>query len=273
MYYYKCKRCNHVTKQKIDMQRHLVKYKKCKIIENNNLSDEELYNKSLEKHEIMNKIMEDNKRIECIKCKKTFYSKSNLNKHMKNTCKDSYINIQNIGVQNICVQNIININGKYIKGFDEEWDVSQIDNHKKGEILLSNSKFSKTLENILNNDTNLNVILEDDDIGIVYTSDKNKYLPMKCKDIIDSSMKKIYKHLKDFYDEIINNNVNDLSELSLKNELMELEKKYSKFFTTEEAKNIVNKSFLSIYNNNKDKSESIYHELVKTNSNTEIEEY
>jgi hypothetical protein len=46
---------------------------------------------------------------------------------------------------------------------------------------------------------------------------------------------------------------------------MELEKKYSKFFATEEAKNIVN--------NNKDKSESIYHELVKTNSNTEIEEY
>jgi hypothetical protein len=86
------------------MQRHLVKYKKCKIIENNNLSDEELYNKSLDKHEIMNK------RIECIKCKKTFYSKSNLNKHMKNTCKDSYINIQNIGIQNICVQNIININ-------------------------------------------------------------------------------------------------------------------------------------------------------------------
>jgi hypothetical protein len=192
------------------MQRHLVKYKKCKIIENNNLSDEELYNKSLDKHEIMNK------RIECIKCKKTFYSKSNLNKHMKNTCKDSYINIQNIGIQNICVQNIININGKYIKGFDEELDVSQINNHKKGEILLSNSKFSKTFENILNNDSNLNVILEDDDIGIVYTSDKNKYLLMKCKDIIDSSMKKIYKHVKDFYDEIINNNANDLSELSLK---------------------------------------------------------
>ena len=88
----------------------------------------------------------------------------------------------------------------------EEWDVSEIDNNKKGEILLSNSKFSKILENILQNDVNLNVILNDNDIGIVYKNNKKKYEPMTNKDIIEKSMNKVYKHLKDFYNEIIKNN-------------------------------------------------------------------
>jgi len=53
----------------------------------------------------------------------------------------------------------------------------------------------------------------------------------------------------------------------LKNELIELENKYKKFFTTDEAKNIVNKCFLSIYNN-KEKSENVYYDMIN-NSNLE----
>lgn len=241
----------------------------------------ELYDNSLQKHIIMNKNNEikeeiENTEIKCEKCCKCFYSRSNLNKHLKKSCKSipihntSINNFQNINVQNVInnINNTININLNCIKGFDEDWDVSLIDNLKKGEILLSNSKFSKTLENILNNDLNLNVIIEDNEIGIVYKALTNKYLPMKCKDIIDESMKKIYKHLKDFYNDIINNNINDISETALKNELIELENKYKKFFTTDEAKNIVNKCFLSIYNNNKEKSENVYYDMIN-NSNLE----
>ena len=133
---------------------------------------------------------------------------------------------------------------------------------------MSNSKFSKTLENILKNDVNLNVILNsDNDIGIVYKNQKNKYEPMSNKEIIELSMEKIYKHLKDFYQEIINNNNNDLSEASLKNELIELEKKYSTFFRLEEAQNIVKNSFTNIYNNRKNEAELKYFELL---SNDEI---
>ena len=207
----------------------------------------------------------------CEKCNKYFYNKSNLNKHLKkNICekKSKKNNIQNIGVQNNIINNnqkIINININYIKGFDEDWDVSKIDDIKKGEILLSNSKFSKTLENILKNDVNLNVILnndDDNDVGVVYKNKKNRYEPMKNKDIIEMSMEKIYKHLKDFYKEITKNNVNDLSEISLKNELIELEKKYSRFFNIEDAQNIVTKSFTHIYDTHKKDAEKKFYELL-----------
>ena len=214
--------------------------------------------------------IEKNKDNYCEKCDKYFYHKSNLNKHLrKNICnkKEKKNNIQqHIGIQNNIINNnqkIINININYMKGFDEEWDVSKIDDKKKGEILLSNSKFSKTLENILKNDVNLNVILNDDDTGLVYKNEKNKYEPMTNKNIIELSMEKVYKHLKDFYQEITKNNINDLSEVSLKNELIELEKKYSRFFRLEEAQNIVKKSFTQIYNIHKQDAEQKFYELLE----------
>jgi len=207
----------------------------------------------------------------CEKCDKFFYNKSNLNKHFKKNICDKNSkknNIQNIGVQNNIINNnqkIINININYIKGFDEDWDVSKIDDIKKGEILLSNSKFSKTLENILKNDVNLNVILnndDDNDVGVVYKNKKNRYEPMKNKDIIEMSMEKIYKHLKDFYKEITKNNINDLSESALKNELIELEKKYSRFFNLEDAQDNVRKSFTHIYDTHKKDAEKKFYELL-----------
>jgi hypothetical protein len=49
MFYYVCARCNHITKQKVEMKRHLEKVKKCCIRDKENkLSDFELFNKSLE---------------------------------------------------------------------------------------------------------------------------------------------------------------------------------------------------------------------------------
>lgn len=291
-----------MTKQKIEMRRHLEKSKKCEIKNNNNnLSDNDLYKSSLEKQEILKKELDkENKKNNeghednyCNECDKYFYHKSNLNKHLKRNicdknikknCKEykssSLFSEKNVkeNTQNICVHNNIinnnhinnhinnnqiNININYLKGFDEEWDVSEIDDKKKGEILLSNSKFSKILENILKNDVNLNVILNDNNIGIVYKNDKKKYEPMTNKDIIEKSMNKVYKHLKDFYNEIIKNNINDLSEKSLKNELNELEKKYGDFFKLEGAQNIVKNSFSHIYNTYKEDAEKKYNELLE----------
>jgi len=278
MYYYLCKRCGHVTKQKIEMKRHLDKLKQCKIKDENNTeyNEKELYELSLMKIEIINNNDEINNINLCIKCNKHFYNKSNLNKHQKNVCfkeKESGITVQNIIQQNnITNSKIININiNNFIKGFDEEWDVSKIDTNKKGEILLSNFKFSKTLENILKNDINQNVILHDNHTGIVYKNEKNKYEPMSNKEIIEKSMEKIYKHLKNFYNEIINNNINDLSEIALNNELKELEKKYNRFFTLEEANNIVRNSFTKIYNQNKDIAENIYYDMLENKENNNDE--
>ena len=276
MYYYLCARCNHITNQKVEMKRHLDKKKKCTIKNiNNTLTEEELYIISLEKHDKLND-KEYDKNIEekeyiCQKCCKKFSNKGNLNKHIKYVCYNEIKNTTN-NIQNIGIQNIININLTSIKGFDQDWDTTQIDHQKKGEILLSNSKFTKALENILNDKINLNVIMDHDDkTCIVYNNEKNKYEPMTKKDIIEKSMKKVYSHLKKFYDEINNNNKNDLSIPSLENELNVLETKYTNFFKFEDAQKIVNNTFSKLYIDKKEEAENIYYDFMK-GSNL-IEEY
>ena len=47
MSYYKCHRCDYISKQKIDMKRHLDKKIKCIIKNDNNLNEIDLYNMSL----------------------------------------------------------------------------------------------------------------------------------------------------------------------------------------------------------------------------------
>ena len=276
MYYYLCARCNHITNQKVEMKRHLDKKKQCTIKNiNNTLTEEELYIISLEKHDKLND-KEYDKNIEekeyiCQKCYKKFSNKGNLNKHIKYVCYNEIKNTTN-NIQNIGIQNIININLTSIKGFDQDWDTTQIDHQKKGEILLSNSKFTKALENILNDKINLNVIMDHDDkTCIVYNNEKNKYEPMTKKDIIEKSMKKVYSHLKKFYDEINNNNKNDLSIPSLENELNVLETKYTNFFKFEDAQKIVNNTFSKLYIDKKEEAENIYYDFMK-GSNL-IEEY
>ena len=54
MFYYKCRRCEHITKQKNDMKKHLNKVKKCILINDEGKTDEELYEESLERYEIDN---------------------------------------------------------------------------------------------------------------------------------------------------------------------------------------------------------------------------
>ena len=282
------------------MKRHLNKINKCR--KNNDVSDEELYNKSLEKHEDLNICSNinnnssnnsfnnfnnnfsnnystdiNNDNYICTKCNKLFSNKGNLNKHIKLVCQKNVgniTNIQNIGVQNI-TNKIININLNMIKGFDQDWDTTDIDHKKKGEILLSNSKFTKTLENILKNNINLNVVMneEDDKTGMVYIDQKKNYELITKEEIIDCSMKKVYNHLKDFYNEIINNNKDDLSIKSLENELKIFEEKYRDFLNFEDAKNIVNNAFSKLYNKKKDEAESIYNNFIDNNNNKSIEEY
>jgi hypothetical protein len=311
MFYYSCKRCKYFTKQKICIKRHLDKKNKCMIINKDNiLSDNELYNLSLQKELVINldknkeeKEKEEDKKLYCKKCDKYFHNKSNLQKHIKknicnknilvfddknkycetcnkyfhnksnldkhlkkNICNKNDITYNNITINNINTTNIINyININCIKGFDEDWDVSNIDHEMKEKILLSNSKFSKTLENILNNDVNLNVILNDDLSGIVYKNEKQKYELMAKNEILLKSMDKIFKHLKIFYDDIINNNINELSPTLLKNIKKEFENKYNNFFNLSNAKEIVNNSFTVIYNNKKDESTKKYSEIINKN--------
>jgi hypothetical protein len=186
------------------MKRHLDKLKKCVIIDlNNKLTEAELYEESLIKHEKMTGKKIDTTEYVCKRCNKIFSNKGNLNKHLKSVCTNIKIadDILSDSENSDDINTKINMKIHTIKGFDEEWDISHIEHLKKGEILFTNSKFTKTLEIILNNVINLNVIMnnEDDKTGIVYLHKKNRYEPMMKKEIIELSMKKLYNHIKIFY--------------------------------------------------------------------------
>jgi len=216
---------------------------------------------------------EDDKYL-CDVCYRYFSTKSNLTKHKnRKICKmmkkDIIINnkneINNQHINNQQTINIININMNGIKGFDEEWDVSKIDIKKKIDILLSKYKFSKTLDNILSNDANLNVIINNDS-GVVYKSSKNKYEPMAKKEIMEKSMDKIYKHLKDFYEEIKESDIKEYSDGALdilSNEYNDIELKYKRYNKIDDSKFKAEEALLFYYNKIKAEAEKKYHQMIE----------
>ena len=143
----------------------------------------------------------------------------NYNRHIKtNKCKINEIdtdinNIVNNNIVNNTVNNPIinnqyininvNMNNNNIKGFDEKWDLSKIDKFQMSGLLTSNHKFSNTLQKILENEANLNVIVNND-VGIVYKSENDKYEVISKKELMKQTIDKIYQHLNEFYNELIN---------------------------------------------------------------------
>ena len=279
MTYFKCARCEYISKQKIDMKRHLEKIKKCKILNNSdNKSESQLYFESLTPYNIdcgldLNiEIKEKDKKFLCEKCNLKCSSKSNLNKHIKNSqkCKNNYEenlnNIQhntlnNTTINNIAVQNNaeniiqnnivnnININVKSLRGFEEDWNISNITDEMRKNLLLSDTRFTNTLRNILENDENLNVILKDESTGIIYKFKSDEYEAMHVKDILQISMDKIYKHLRDFLNDAINIDKKD-NKIIMK----QIDDKYFEYSKNLKIKKDVNGYLSEIFNDNKNKS-------------------
>jgi hypothetical protein len=360
MFYYECKRCKFVTKQKIDMQRHLQRINKCKqkwyepksdktdieldkesltkiymkdelgnikrinrinhldnITNINNLNNIEdlkmIDNEDLKMIDKEKQNNEENKTIkieikeeekkegeyECDKenryickyCNNMYHNKSNLNKHINNqVClkkikrkiqnietnkmelnnisetnlnqiekiienkvnqQINNINIQNIGVQN---NNNIIINIGSIKGFDEEWNTSNISKDTREKLLLSDKKFTNTLNNILLNKDNLNVVIKNENTGFVYKNSKKEYEAMHNKDIFNEAMDKLYKHLRDFFKETVSNNINDIKLDILNKEMNEIDKKYIIYKESEKTKRMVNSCLSDIFERKNDES-------------------
>jgi len=266
MYYYQCKKCNFISKQKNDMKRHLEKQKKCSNTNNNNKPENELFEDSLIKHEIdkelklmikeNKKTTEGNEKEKCIcqKCNKIFHNKSNLNKHVKNNiCEKKNVYEEKIiqQINNIQNNNTINININSLRGFDEDWNISYLTKDMREKLLLSDKKFTNTLENILRNDENLNVILKDKMTGLVYKIKNNEYEAMPVKEIFEEAMDKIYKHLRSFFKEIISNNINDVRIDILENEIKEVDKKYDRYKKSTIINNDVNNCLSNIFDEKK----------------------
>lgn len=177
---------------------------------------------SKELFEILNNI-EKNKLKNCNFCNEEFIKLNENKKHIILTCFHKELkkrnkkddsnspNINNINGNNNfsiinnnnCTTNINNITHIYLDfknpiPFDEEWDLTKVDKKIQCSFLISKMMYTNLLEEILNNEINLNVIIDkNNDSGVVYKNDIDKYIQMKSKDIVDNTMNKLKKHLLD----------------------------------------------------------------------------
>jgi hypothetical protein len=135
-------------------------------------------------------------------------------------------NIQNINIINI--NNIDNINNSLPISFDENWDCSHMTNDEKNLLILSMFKYTKTLEALLKNKINHNVIIDTESkSGLVY---KNNKIEKMCLDeIMDKSFDKIFNHLTSFFEEVNNNNNYGINPELINNEKLTMKIKYDKF--------------------------------------------
>ena len=290
--YFECRRCFYKCYQKNDMIKHLHKKKICERSLNCSYNDEEILNLSLIR--IKNN---DNEDIKCNICNKVFSTKNSLLRHNekresfllnnegRNPCK-SYSEVNNIDevsnkiecaeeklTQNITnyinnninnTTNIINLNINILRSFDEEWDDSKIDDKSKIILLLEDSKYTKTLENLLENDINLNVLIDNDsDTGLIYK--KNTFEIMNIKDIVEKSMEKIYNQLNKFHREIEANNEYNIKKDYLDEEKKNIEDKYINYKLNNDTKDKVINFIKNIYNKKKDETLKICNDIIDKN--------
>lgn len=213
---------------------------------------------------------------ECCFCNKCFFRKYELLRHIeKNQCsiliekknehlkKNSIIEthdkvetpqtqtnqINNFHINVFNQSNIVN-NNYLLNNFNEEWDISKIDIQKKLLLLLSDNKYTNTMEEILKNDKNMNVLLnEEENNGIVFQ--ENKFVNLDNDEIIIRTMYKLYNHLLKFYQEIKNDNKN-LPNSDLKKHKQHIEDKYEHFNKNDFTKELVKNILCDIFHNKKD---------------------
>ena len=277
---YECKKCLHKTKQKIEMIRHLNKKNKC--VRNNldamKYTDADLYELSIKKndnYENDTKNICENSKLKCNFCNADFHNKSNLNRHINSKkCMERYTNITNNNTLNQ-QNNIININFNIVKSFDEDWDVSKIDKTLRDMLVLSNIQYTKTLEHILDNESNLNVVLDDESkSGIVYKNELEKFQSMTVTDIIDKSMDKLHKQLKVFYNDFNDKKDEYILDENFLNKVKDLtDKKYSDYKTNKDINLRVKELITNIYNSKRNETLKIYELLCNNDDKYLLEGY
>jgi len=233
-----CNYCNTLFTHTCSLNRHLKLY--CKVKKEQEEEEEQ-------KKEVQNNEIEQPSDI-------VAYA-SQLNPNETISINNSEINNSNINSNNTINNhnNNINININLLKSFDEDWDVSKIDINKKLILLLNNSKFTQTLENILENEVNLNVIIDStSDNGLVYKD--NKLINMNIKDIVKKSMEKLHKHLCDFHQDIVKPNDLLIDVNVLDYGLETANKKYNIFKNDNNTQNEVNNYIKSVYNKKNERS-------------------
>ena len=85
-------------------------------------------------------------------------------------------------------------------------------------------------------------------------------------DIIDKSMTKLYKHLKQFYDEMKEDNEYKICSVYLDNEKTIIDNKYDEYQNNENTQKIVQNHLIDLYDKNKEKTLNNYKTILECDS-------
>jgi hypothetical protein len=209
--------------------------------------------------------------FECIEIIDDNNDKSNhknnitINNNEENNIVNNNINNINNNINNNNYFIKLNCDKKNIVSFDDEWSTDHINIDKKICLFLSTFKFTKTLETILENDINRNVLLSDDNKKcIIYKGDEeNEFYTLKSDEIFNKSITKLYKHLKDFENEIIeNNNKEYVLDKEIINKYAKItDSKIDNYKLNNNTKESVNNLISNIFNKHKDDIKDKYIEV------------
>lgn len=258
---YFCNKCNKNFTTTYSLDRHMKLY--CKNVnetEIENTDDEEETEETID-------IIEDKNDIKEIQNKKEV--EENDEKDLKEEQKEEKIKIEkktdNPIIKNI-TDSVINYGDQYntnntiingsqnitfninvITPFNEKWNTTHIDDKTKLVLLLNNSKFTKTLENILENQMNLNVLLDNTtDKGLVFQD--NEFITMDMKEIFNKTMQKLHDQLCSFRDEMINENKLDIDLNTIDYHIKIVKDKYADYRRQDKIQKSVNNIVKNTYN-------------------------
>ena len=165
----------------------------------------------------------------------------------------------------ININNINNINVYSPISFDNEWNTDHMSNEEKNLLIVSMVKYTKTLEYLLKNKNNQNVLIDkDSNTGLVY---KNNILEkMTLSEICDKSFDKLYYTLNKMYDsENINIGMLDPEYIDIQKKSMNI--KYRNYKDDEENKDIANHSMIEIFNKVKDQTLEKFNKIENIKQN------
>jgi len=232
-------------------------------------------------------IIDKNKMKNCPLCDKKFNVISDVRTHLILECisfDSQVINNEKYNIDNSIlsslnnnlsingdsnvVNNTINnnINISIIQppiSFNDKWDITHLNNDEKTVLILSMVKYTKTLEYLLKNKNNQNVLIDkDSNLGLVYNN--NNIEKMSIEEICDKSFNKIHDHLKNFYDDVDKINTAEVDKKYIDTEKKSMRIKYLKYRDNDDnAKKIANENLLHIFDKVKDETIENFNEIKK----------
>ena len=270
---YLCKRCGYVTNFKSNMNTRLDRKIKCpKNINVIDINEIDLYNLSLKPTKVKSKNI-----FVCKNCDTQYSRIDSYNRHLKNNKECDHENNKNISFGTVLNSNItcgnttINNNNNiniYILPFDDSWTIEHFTNKDKSYIVNSLMKYTTLLTELLENDTNLNVIVEENmDAALVFKNVEEKYVNIEKKDLYSKTMKNLKTILLEMTDKIITSpgnetNYSNMLKNNLKTEIEEIVKKYNDYEENNEIRNKANISLEKVFINKKNDAEIISQKII-----------